>query len=187
MKLNLFSTILALTSAGIFFTSCQSLNDSRGNRFGGDRTPAVVQPSILFNGSELFANDPVFEFQTTGVNPAPIRTLNAGDKVSIIKNDGRFTRVRLADGTVGYVSSSNVSRGSQLSTGGYGDTRVPDRNGNRFGGTVDSNNINTTGGTAPGYPVNGNGTNPSDTTPRDMVPPVDSSPDSLDTIDLDGI
>ncbi len=128
--------ILLLGSAlGVtVLSSCQPLPEPRHNRFSGNRSPVNVAPSVATNGAELFANNPLVESQTTGTIPNPIRSLSAGETLTILRKDGRFTEVRLMDGTVGYMNNSDIVQGNSGYTGGYGGNRVPDQYGNRFGG-----------------------------------------------------
>ena len=165
--------ILILGSAlGIsLLTSCQPLPDPYDNRFGTNRSPINIGPSVRTNGAELFASNPLVEFQTTGANPAPIRTLSAGETLTVLRKDGRFTQVRLMDGTAGYINSSDITQGSG-NTGAYYDNRVPDQYGNRFGGGNQNTEV----------------TPPTDYPPIDPITPTNPTnptPSDPDIIDLD--
>lgn len=134
----LFGSAIGMT----FLSSCQPLPDPNENRFTTNRTPVEVAPSVRADDAELFASNPLVEFQTTGANPAPIRALSAGQTLTILGTDGRFTQVRLMDGTVGYINSNDIQQGTSGYTGGSGGHRVADQYGNRFGGGPRPDDVN---------------------------------------------
>lgn len=152
--------------------SCQPLSDPRDDRFTTNRPPVIAPPSVRSDGAELFARNPLVEFQATGANPAPIRTLTAGEPLTILQSDGRFTKVSLMDGTMGFINSNEIQQGAPTYTGGYGDNRMPDQYGNRFGG-----------GTRPDNPLPPTG-NPN-TPPITPTTPVTPATPDTDLIDLD--
>jgi len=148
-------------------TSCQPLSESVDNRFTTNRRPIEVSPSVRTHGAELFARNPLVEFQTTGANPAPIRSLSAGEPLTILRADGRFTEVRLMDGTIGYINSNEIQQGSSGYSGG---NRVPDQYGNRFGGGTRPDNVMP--------PIDNSNTDPS--TPTSPTTPTTPEPDLID-------
>lgn len=134
MSNHVLTLLLGSTLCVTVLSSCQPISDPNADRFGTRRTPIAVVPSVGTNGAELFARNPLVEFQTTGANPAPIRTLAPGEPLTILQKDGRFTEVRLMDGSAGYINSNDIIQGTTGYTGGSGGNRVPDQYGNRFGG-----------------------------------------------------
>lgn len=164
-------TLLLGSAIGITaLTSCQPLADPYEERFTTNPTPIEVGPSVRTNGTELFASNPIVEFQTTGANPAPIRGLVAGEPLTILRPDGRFTEVRLMDGTVGFINSNEIQQGSPGYSGGYGGNRMPDQYGNRFGGGTKPDNVPP--------PINNPDTDP--TAPTNPTTPTTPEPDLID-------
>lgn len=178
---------LLVSTAAICFaalTSCEtgefSGRSTKKNRYGGDNALPVINttPTIAVDGTEMFANNPLVEFQTTGSNPAPTRTLYSGQKVTVLSQDGTFSRVQLADGSVGYVNSNSVVNTS-YNSGGSAPVQPNYNDGaNRFGATDPA-------------PVEPSGITGTPYRPTQPTGPVTTTPDQPssdpDLIDLDNL
>lgn len=174
-KLTVTVSALALS---LVASSCETGQYGKNdpNRFGAGTLPVInTTPTIATDGTEMFSNNPLVEFQTTGANPAPARTLYSGQKLTVLRQDGAFSQIQLDDGTVGFVNTESIVNNgysSGRSSSGFQGTT----DGNRFGSTTPATPYPSTGSPTP--PLGG-GISP---TAQPEVPSGDS-----DMIDLDNL